>query len=356
MEFVVCEKPCLLLETAELLYAHVNRITADQLTCAASYTIPEEDVARIQAEVCAGIDPEDAEWANYFRGVLVDSKTGRMSCLAFALLYAYMPVEYFEVDEAADALKREWQEQEKPFSVTGISSYSLSTASTEEYTTLAREIGKLAIPQSYQLQLVEAFSTFEAQVDRLAQLLGPLAEQLKPLLEPWVCRAKPLREAWRSFFTREDAITLLFRRCNLAERNLDSAVLTMRYFSPEAGAGRIRCMSDALYLHLGVSNHPDEELQESATAPRPGEYTALRLLTRQECVDIFRTTREKPKCIQDLAQELNMNPGTVFRNVNSMFNVGLLKLEIISGRNYYWANIPRMERITEHLVRYLKEI
>lgn len=355
MEFLICEQPCLLLEAAELAYAHVNHIAAEQLTGQGLYAIPEADVARIQAEVCAGIAPEDAEWVNYFRGVLVDSRSGRMSCLAFALLYAYMPVEYSAVDEAVEELKREWREQEKPFSVTGISSYSLSTTSTEEYTTLAREIGKLAIPQSYQLQLVEAFSTFEAQVDRLAQLLGPLAEKLKPLLEPWVNRAKPLREAWRGFFTREDAITWLFRRCNLAERDLDSAVLTMRYFSPEAGAGRIRCLSDTLFLHLGVTNHPDAELQESPIAPRSGEYTALRLLTRQECVDIFRATREKPKCIQDLAQELNMNPGTVFRNVNSMFNVGLLKLEIISGRNYYWANIPRMEKMTEHLVRYLKE-
>lgn len=356
MEFVVCEKPCLLLETAELVYAHVNRISPDQLTCAASYTIGERDVALMLETVCAGIDPEDAEWSNYFRSVLVDSKTGKMSCLAFALLYAYMPVEFDEIADAIAMVKQEWQEQDKPFVVTGISSYSLSTASTEEYTNLAREIGKLAIPQAYQLQLVEAFSTFEAQVERLAQLLLPLAERLKPLLMPWIARAEPLRRAWRDFLAKADAESLLLRRCNLADHNISRVVLTMRYISPESGAGSIRCGSDTLSLHMGVTNHPDEELQESATAPRPGEYTALRLLTRQECVDIFRTTRQKPKCIQDLAQELNMNPGTVFRNVNSMFNVGLLKLEIISGRNYYWANIPRMEKMTEHLVRYLKEI
>ena len=57
---------------------------------------------------------------------------------------------------------------------------------------------------------------------------------------------------------------------------------------------------------------------------------------------------------QELAQRLNLNSGSVFRDLNSLYNARLLLSQTIDGRNYYRTNLPVIRQITEHMMDYLQ--
>ena len=56
---------------------------------------------------------------------------------------------------------------------------------------------------------------------------------------------------------------------------------------------------------------------------------------------------------QELAQALNLNSGTVFRDLNSMYDARLLYIENRNGRNCYRTNYGMVQQVTEHIQRYL---
>lgn len=355
MNFSVYERPCLLLETAELVYALVNQLPPEEFTRERPCCIPAPEASKIQAQVCQGIDPSDEELQFYFKGVPIENRVGRTSCLACALLYIHPPIEYYELDDALEFLRSNWFRDKRPYAVEGISGFSLTLMEAEQYTNLSREISKLPVPQSYQAQLIEVFSGYDWHVERVCNILRPLVGRLKPLLEPWVAAAAPRRREWERFWSTPEANEFLQNRINVSSENVEELKVTMRYFSPQLGTGDFSVDTGVMRIHIGLAVSLHDSAPEARKEMEDWEYSALRNLTRRECAEIFRALRKKPKCIQDLAQELSLNPGTVFRNVNSMYSAGLVNLELMGGRNYYRANTDRLEAVTAHLVQYLKE-
>ena len=57
--------------------------------------------------------------------------------------------------------------------------------------------------------------------------------------------------------------------------------------------------------------------------------------------------------LDELAQALNLNSGTVFRDLNSMYDARLLYIENRNGRNCYRTNYGMVQQVTEHIQRYL---
>lgn len=356
MKFIVYDRPCLLLEALDLVFALFNELTPESMTGQGSCCIPADEIAAIQATVCAGLDKEDPELQFYFKGIPIETKDQKaLTCLAFNLLYYGQRNDIYEVPDAIAALKRNWQNRPKYNYVRRIDMYTIQLEPADSFISLAAEFGNLSVPQAYQLKLADGFSNYAVHVDRLGEILAPIAEALKPLLTPWVEKAAPKREEWRAYLAKEEAMPWLQSVSSLADECIDETRLALRYFEPERGYAYYVTPPLRLHLRMGVGLTPGKKQSREGHPPSDGKYTALRLLTRQECVDIFRATRQKAKCIQDLSHELHMNPGTVFRNVNSMFNVGLLKLDDVSDRNYYLADISRVEDVTSHLVHYLRD-
>lgn len=355
MNYIIHEKPCLLMETAELLYALVNHIPAEELTRDHPYCIPVSEITKIQETICRDLDLKDEELQFYFKGVPIDGREERLSCLACTLIYSHPPIADHEIDDALKTLHAVWFNHKRPFTVAGITGFALTLIDSPKYTNLSQEIGKLPVPQQYQAQLIEVFSGFGWHIDRLGALLRPLAERLKPLLAPWVEGAAPLRSEWEKLWSTPRSKEFMQNRINFMNDNVQEVQLTLRYFSPQNGAGSFSDETGTLRLHMGLATPLEQEAPVKRAAIEAWELTALRCLCRKECTDIFRAVRKTPKCIQDLSQELCLNPGTVFRNVNSLYNSGLLSLEIINGRNYYLASMHMLDKLTAHLLQHLKD-
>ncbi len=356
MEFFVNPRPCLLLEAAELVYARVNNIPAEELTCDAPYAIPAEEIRRIMEQVCGGLELASEEVQFYFHGVPVVNYEQRLSCVSHVLLYFNMILELEDPEAMVQELKKQWQELERPFKITNFSGgYSFAYADTESYTNLAREIRKLPVPESYQFELIDALSSFEYHVDRLCQLLKPLCLRLQPLLEPWVAAAAPRRVQWEAFLASADAVAVLQKSCDVSNILFNQVRVTLRYFSPGGGPGYYLFDTGVICYHLGVSSLPGVSSRAKRQTLDKGDFGAIRLLSTPDRYAVFHALWKRKKTIQELSNELGVNPGTIFRMVNNMYNVGLLNVDVEAGRNYYIVNRQRLESLGQKLLRSLEQ-
>lgn len=356
MKIAVYDRPCLLLETLELVHAWFNDIHLDELTEDDPVCIPGQELLRIQREVCMSLDRKDPELQFYFSGIYIPCKLEKsITSIALNLLHFNQDHRCEEIDDAIRALKDDWKKIPPCFHVSGMDAATIRIETTEEYTSLPEEIAKLPVPPEYQLKLLDGFSRYEYHVERLGEILKPLGDKLLPLLEPWIEKAAPRRLGWANYFKEPDAMPKFQKMCDLSMSEVEAISIVLGYVTPRHGSGLYTAEPLCLHMRMGTAFVPGVQRDRGKEPLDDGILTALRLMSRQECIDIFRVTKGRHLCIQDIAKELGMNPGTVFRNVNSMFNVGLLSLDILSGRNYYKANPDRLDYVVTRLQRYAKD-
>lgn len=361
MDIIIYRQPCWLLEAAELVYGLVNNIPAEKLTGSGPYCIPAGDVARIQSQACAGIAPDD-EWVLfYFRGVALEGVSGRLSCLGCNLLYSHLAVEAAEIDDYCAAARTKWAEIRKTGQkVNGIDGFSLSfdASPNEKEISLSRMLMELHVPALYQMQLLEVFSAFDEHICRVVELLRPVAERLPGLMRPWTDQIPALVRQWEDFFRDNSAQEFLFRRARVKDSGYQKLEMAFRFFSPTASPGKYSEECKSLRFHMGVSTQPSIDAPDAAQSPEEWEITALRLLANPARMEMLRAMAERPMNAVELSQRLNLNSGSVFRDLSSLYNARLLLMEPAnpSGRSYYRTNTDVIRRITSHIADYIQNV
>lgn len=353
MNFIVKDNPCLLLETAELVYALVNDIATEKMTCDGPYAIAVSELETIRQTVCAGLSSADEELRFYFHGVAIEGEAERKSCLAFCILNFDMIIGYYEIRDAIQALKSEWRRQTKPFWVTGISPFGICCSDAVGFTSFAAEMDKLPVPQLYKSQLVEVFVAFEQHLDRLETLLSPLAERLKPLLEPWVTQAAPRREEWRRFFLTEKAVPFMLNKSGIdkTEDIPEQIILSMRYISPGYVPLRYKYAEKQVLYHMGVVVPPGSDAPQDKAVLEKDEYTALRLLSNPDRITMLNAMLHEPMSGPALMQKYGFHSGSVFRDLNSLYNAGLLSICVQDGKNTYRTNFPAIHKLVIRMLQ-----
>ena len=356
MEVTIYQEPCWVLEAAELVYGLVNGISAEKLAGKGPYCVPPEEVRRIQEAVCAGIDPGDKLVQFYFRGVALEGLAGRLSCLGCALLYSTLAIGCSGTDAFAQAVKEAWRRlQETGFRVNGIDGFSLSLEAAQEGEplSLAGELAKLQAPPLYQMQLLEVFTAFDRHLDRVIALLRPVAEALPAYLAPWTGAIPVLTEQWSAFFHSQAAREFFLRRARIDGDEFLTLEIAFRFFSPQGSPGKYSGTLRRLSIHMGVGTQPGLDEPNPVQEPEEWELTALWLLANASRMEMLHAMMERPMSGQELAQKLNLNSGTVFRDLNSLYNARLLLVESGSGRNCYRLNLPVIRQIVDHVLHYL---
>ena len=235
MKVTIDQEPCWLLEAAELVYGLVNQLPVEKLAGSGPYCIPPDQVRRIQAEACAGLDPLDEVVQFYFRGVPLEGVSGRLSCLGCALLYSFLEIDHPQPDEFVQAMKLDWHALCKTgFHVEGIDGFSLSFEPTPggKFLSLARELAALQVPALYRMQLLEVFSAYDQHLERVAELLRPVAAALPSYMAPWTDQIPALAGQWEAFFEGGAAQEFFLRRARIQSGAFLELKLGFRFFSP----------------------------------------------------------------------------------------------------------------------------
>ncbi|MGM9641002.1 MAG: winged helix-turn-helix domain-containing protein [Faecousia sp.] len=356
MEVIIYKEPCWLLEAAELVYSLVNGIPATKLAGSGPHCIPPEDVARIQAIACATIDPEDELVQYYFQGVPLEGFSGRLSCLGCVMLYSSLPVGCSRPEDYAAFIREAWRTRmDSGFHVDGIDGFTLSLEPAEgKPMSLAKELSVLQAPELYKMQLLEVFSAFDQHLEQLARLLTPVAEALPELMAPWVKSVSALAKEWETFFRLNSPQEFFLHRARMPDVSTEKLEIAFRFLSPGASPGKYSEDRHHAWFHLGVSMEPSLESPGSAQSPEEWELTAVRLMANSARMEMLRLMMERPMSGQELAQKLNLNSGSVFRDLNSLYNARLLLQESNGSRNYYRTNMSTIRQITEHLVNHIQ--
>lgn len=147
----------------------------------------------------------------------------------------------------------------------------------------------------------------------------------------------------------------MLRKIGLKQPEIRRLELAMRYFFPFGGPGEFQHPQAHLSLHMGVGIPPGKDAPQAADFLHDWEFNALRLLAHPDRARMLRAMTGQAMSVQELSQTLGLNPGSVFRELNNMKNVGLLAQEVVSNRIYYRTDSATVERLTKHLVRYLNQ-
>ncbi|MGN1306787.1 MAG: winged helix-turn-helix domain-containing protein [Faecousia sp.] len=357
MDVTIYREPCWLLEAAELVYGLVNRIPPERMTASGPYCIPAEAVMRIQQEACAGISPEDETLRFYFKGVKLKGSAERLSCLGCTLLYSSLEVDHPDPDDMVKAISTSWHEMRAAgYRVDEINVFTLGmhVGDSGKFKSLAKELMDLPLPKAYRMQLLEVFSSFDEHLYRVAELLKPIAQKLPALMEPWVSQTESLVTQWESFFRENSARDFFLQRAQTEFEEYRSLEIAFRYFSPTPSPGKLRESDGSLRCLIGVSLKPSLSRTGSEETMEEWELNALRLMGSAPRMEILRMVTDTYMTTQEIAQRLGINYGSVFRDVNSMYNAALLQVQTIGGRNYYRTNKSAVSQIADRLKHHLK--
>ena len=357
MEIIACYEPCLLLEAAELVYAYVNDIPSEQMTLPGEYYLPVDAVETIRKTACAGLSRDDDQLQFYFRGVPVEGIAERLSCPGCCLLYYSVEVTHPGVEDMTRALTETWaRHRRERYCVSGIDPFTLNTAPSEDgsFTSLSGEIARLPVPASYRLQLVEVFSAFEYHLANVVRLLRPVVQALKPLLAPWVERARSRMEEWEAFFRQHSAEEFLLKRGHVKAEGICELQIGFRFFSPLLCPIYIDEKAGCVAIHMGIGIRPEMEYVNMQPVMDESRYVILRLLANSDRVEMLRLMMERPMGVPELSKRLHLNTGSVFRDVNSMYNAQLLLFQPENGKNLYSTNLNVVAKTVSDLVEYLR--
>lgn len=357
MEVVIEREPCYLLEAAELVYSWVNDIPTEKLTGPGTYCIPVPEMDAIRMRACAGLDRRDAALQYYFTSVVLEPDGHDSSCLGCCLLYT--PIRELEPNptQMGQSLVENWHYlRSSGARVTSISGNSLNFE--EEFAggflSLAQEMAELTAPQSYRMQLLEAFSAYDVHLNRLLSLLEPVLRRLPTLLEPWSRQAEHLVNKWHEFFSAYSAEEFFRQRSGISCESCKTATLRLRYVFPKVSQGKVWSQFGVILFHLGVNLEPCSS-QVSEIALSEQEFEALRLIGNPTRAKMLLEMMDKAMNIQELSLALGINPGSVFRDLNSLFSAKLLLLEIVNGRSYYRTNYTMVEHVTDRICKFLQQ-
>lgn len=353
MDVFVTNRPCMLLETAELLYAFVNDIPINELTCPGAYTIPPSALQQIVATATEGLSRQDVELQFFFARVPLQDGSGA-TCLARCLVYNGMDFSCETLGESFAVLRRKWRELRQcgeHFASIGEFGFDYTEPTGPGFTPLAAEIERLNIAPQFRQKLLEAFAGFDEYSGMLERCLAPVTARLEKLLEPWAERAKSLADGWEARFQGPDAEDILQQRAHCSGNSIKGISVGLRYLYATTAPGVLDSKTETVYFHMGVAREFVKKVSETF---EDWEYHALRLLGSPARMKMLQAMAEKPMTSREMAQQLELHLGAVGRDVKSLFDAGLLSMDASQGRNRYKLNLTAIETIIRHLQSLLR--
>lgn len=212
----------------------------------------------------------------------------------------------------------------------------------------------LRIPSLYRMQLLEVFSNFNRHVEQVVEVLRPVASMLPHYLAPWTRQIPDLAEQWNAYFQGNSAKEFFLRRAQIQNCEFLELKLAFRFFLPMARRGNFSVRRGGCCSTWGLTWSPGWGMPVRPKRREEWELTALRLMANVSRMEMLRAMAERPMSGQELAQKLNLNSGSVFRDLNSLYNARLLLMESSGGRNCYRTNLPVVRNMMERMLGYLQ--
>lgn len=375
---VFCE-PCYYAETVYLLHNYMNHISYereyDRVTHDFGWQFLERDnhevmtlriheLTRISREVTEGLDREQERLRYYFEKLpSLDPKIG--CCLAQILLLT-VPLHCCQVDDFARELVRGFSDMMQiGMKINDVNSMGLIVEQRdiqEEPESLACQLERLPFTVEAKWIILRALTDFEAHVRELTELIRPVAEKLPKAMSKLIQMNEPLLEEWGAYFethTVDDFQNEMFNTTFLfAEENVPHEIWlglwnfnflgTWSEWFQDHKPQPVRLA----YIGIGISfdfaanrkQKPDEEAL----------CTMLRALSGKDKLETLRRCAEQPISAARLASAMNLNSGTVSRNLYGLFKMGFLETRGDGERVNYVTRMDSLQHLFGWIMEYVE--
>ncbi len=366
-------RPCYFAEAVYLLYFFVNDISYEEdyhRVCQAYCRhIPEHqdpvakqirELTRVSQAVTRGMNREDALLQKYF-AQLPGTDHRSDCCLAQVMLMA-VPLDYDNIDAFADGLIRAYRLMEdQGIKINDMNPMGLILErldEEQEQETLAEQLERLPCAIEGRWAILRVLTDYEKAVRELTEVIRPVAMALEGQMGTLMTMDESFLPQWEDYFrdhTVDDFQHEMFNTTFLfTEENRPHDIwLGKWYFNPfgtwsewlEDRGGAVR----TAYLGLGISFELSVHAKEKPDADALGGM--LRALGGKDKLEILRRCAQQPCTPARLAAEMNLNSGTVSRNLYGLYKLGFLETKGDGERVNY---VTKPETL-EQLFRWLKE-
>lgn len=354
MEIRINSEIGLLQETADLLCAYVNGVSPTALTAEGPFCIPASVLRQIMDHVFHDLDRTQWQAECYFRGystAFCGEPYETMTCVGCMLIATTVKRNCTDLDLTRALMQNHIAANPGFYEIVNHTAFALGTRTSSTYRPLYQEIGKLDLPDELRLQLLEVLSNFHCHVDCLCDFLKPFAIRLLPLLLPWWESAKPRFEKWEQITATEAGRQNLLKSVNQDAGSLGSIWLNFHFINAGIHRAVLDVENSELYCAIGMGKEPDTEKPKEMLPP---EASALRLLSSMDRVEMLRAMSGRVMAAKEITQELGMNPGSVFRDLNSLFYSKLIDLVMDGNHRKYTTNLENFELLLRQLYGYVK--
>lgn len=377
MKVRVIDKPCLFAETVYLLYYYINGIayTRDYERVNRKfgrYLLEKEDqglqlaqeLDRISAAVTQTLDPHQARLRYFFEklsGKRVNigaverrgHEHGVRKAAAGLLIRSRL--------QRLRLLLRIKRLQNEAHGV-HVVDLEANARHIPEHAQLQVQLERLPCSMEARWEILRVLTEFETYLRELTELLRPVAEQLAAEMQALTERNRAQLAIWEKYFQTHSVDTFqqeMFRASYLFTQEMqpDEVWIALWNFNMvgfwtewfESGGKTVRIA----YLGANLSFE-----FAAAHQVRPDAETLcamMRALTGKDKLEILRRCAAEPFSAAQLAASMNLNSGTVSRNVYGLYKLGYLETRGDGERVNYITRPDALERLFRWVLEYVSE-
>ena len=131
--------------------------------------------------------------------------------------------------------------------------------------------------------------------------------------------------------------------------------MAFRYVTPNLSPAIILKDEHGWHIHMGIAVKPDLTPVAKAQEWEEWELTAMHLLSSPARMEMLHAMTDRYMSAQELAQALNLNSGTVSRNVYGLYKLGYLETRGDGERVNYITRPDALERLFRWVLEYVSE-
>lgn len=323
-----------------------------------------QELDRISAAVTQTLDPHQARLRYFFEKLPgTDEKT--CCCLAHTMLVA-TPLNCTDIDSFAAELLRMFRYMSGiGFKINDMNTMGLVLEPLdpqEEPEPLQVQLERLPCSMEARWEILRVLTEFETYLRELTELLRPVAGQLAAEMQALTERNRAQLAIWEKYFQTHSVDTFqqeMFRASYLFTQEMqpDEVWIALWNFNMvgfwtewfESGGKTVRIA----YLGANLSFE-----FAAAHQVRPDAETLcamMRALTGKDKLEILRRCAAEPFSAAQLAASMNLNSGTVSRNVYGLYKLGYLETRGDGERVNYITRPDALERLFRWVLEYVSE-
>ena len=349
MGYEMVRGPFMLYETVAMLYKYVNGITFASVLSRMKLkqgAHTTKALARrlnrlqmIMEDVCSGLDPKDALLQRYF-GRTVSG--GEETCLASLLTESFGPPSSMGLLEDMERIGQAWQKYQSSGAWIRNDSPNALSFSNEMGSPgdLFAQITALELPPELKLNLYGVLRNFDASQRELTALMLPLAQRLEEHYRQEIWLLEETAAYWEEIFDKKHPIAFL-------RAHIDNALLENAVSETKVGI----LLMDCSHIHYWLRSNPDDiadqdficigcginsasiTRRQSADLETVGEI--LKAMGDKRRLEVLRRLSKDRMYLHELAEVMDMDPGSMSRILATLHNHGFLRQERQALRNYY---------------------